>query len=327
VKWEPHPDQKVIPGGIPKLVSLSLYERAQMKLATNRQEKSHQPHNPQDFLLKGHIFCACCKYNLVGQYQTSKGVHVYPYYRCMNYRNKYAACEDRPSLRTSPIDQIVWEECCCLFERLDLLQDAINKYLKEHISSILATVTTGQDLLFEREQEIFYAREAQAQHPEGSYTYNLIAQDIQSKEEQMERYREEVSSEGINRYLAVYQQRIQEFLEFLQVMQGDYQNASFQQKRNALEVLGVQISVKRLKEGEGKQIEITYSPHFAGLHPPNHPRTKRPGVHYSRDTWTPDGRDTGVHHSNQTTRSCTGSLTIAPVRLAARSLAVNWPSP
>jgi hypothetical protein len=42
---------------------------------------------------------------------------------------------------------------------------------------------------------------------------------------------------------ATYQQRVLEFVEFVNVMRGRYHQATFQEKRNALDVLGVKVRV------------------------------------------------------------------------------------
>ncbi|HLZ56625.1 MAG TPA: hypothetical protein VKR06_06730 [Ktedonosporobacter sp.] len=55
------------------------------------------------------------------------------------------------------------------------------------------------------------------------------------------------------------------FLDFLNVMRGKYHKATFQEKRNALEVLGVKVYIYKLA-GRNKKIEITYSPLFTGVH-------------------------------------------------------------
>jgi hypothetical protein len=74
--------------------------------------------------------------------------------------------------------------------------------------------------------------------------HNLISQDILNQEEQLARYKEEVGSSNIEKATDSYQRRIMDFLEFLNVMRGRYEHATFQEKRNAIEVLGVQVVVR-----------------------------------------------------------------------------------
>ena len=49
----------------------------------------------------------------------------------------------------------------------------------------------------------------------------------------------ELGSANVERIMSSYQQRIMDFWTFLNVMKGRYEQATFQEKRNALEVLGV----------------------------------------------------------------------------------------
>ena len=63
-----------------------------------------------------------------------------------------------------------------------------------------------------------------------------------------------------------------EFRNFLNSMKGNYHNASIQEKRNALDVLGVKVYIRKIEGGNGgargnseKSIEVTYSPVFTGV--------------------------------------------------------------
>jgi len=78
------------------------------------------------------------------------------------------------------------------------------------------------------------------------------------------RYEEEcTSASNMAALTATYQQRVLEFIEFINVMRGRYQDATFQEKRNTLDVLSVKVYVQKSETGE-KEEKITYSPLFAG---------------------------------------------------------------
>ncbi len=247
-KSEVHPNRREIPGGIPAIVDLTLYERAQEKLKTNKADKSHLPLNKEDYLLRGHIYCATCGGSMKPRTQkkgrlTQKGTDKsYPFYRCTNTHNRYDACPSLTNIRTSPLDEIVWQECCVLFKRIDVLQAALEQEMKAAISALLED-TTGQEQIQKIEATIEFAKNEREKHVPGSYMHNLISQDITSQEEQLARYKEEMGSSNIERATDSYKQRIMDFLEFLNVMRGRYENATFQEKRNALEVLGVRVMV------------------------------------------------------------------------------------
>ncbi|HEY3992427.1 MAG TPA: helix-turn-helix domain-containing protein, partial [Ktedonobacteraceae bacterium] len=91
------------------------------------------------------------------------------------------------------------------------------------------------------QQAIKRAYVERGKHAEGSYYHDLISKDIAVKENELRRYEEETSNKGtMDNIKQVYRQRVQEFLQDLCVIQ-DFSQASFQQKCNALELLGVEV--------------------------------------------------------------------------------------
>jgi len=84
IKGIVHPDQKIIPGAMPPIVSSEMFERAQRKLETNRETKSHRPKNVEDYLLASHVFCALCGNRM--RTIAEKGV---PVYRCNKHMSIY----------------------------------------------------------------------------------------------------------------------------------------------------------------------------------------------------------------------------------------------
>ena len=255
-KIEVHPNRREIPGGIPAIINAVLYERAQEKLKTNKADKSHLPLNNEDFLLRGHVYCAACKYAMKPRTQkkgrlTQKGTDKsYPFYACTNRLNKYKTCPSLTTIRTSPLDEIVWQECCVLFKRIHVLQAALEQEMEAAISALLED-TTGQKQIQEIGGLIAYAKNEREKHLPGSYMHDLISQDITHQEEKLARYKEEVGSGNIEKAADSYQRRIMDFLEFLNVMRGRYENAPFQEKRNAIEVLGVRVIVHDPVETHG----------------------------------------------------------------------------
>lgn len=247
-KTELHPNRREVAEGIPAIITPILYERAQEKLRTHKAAKSHLPLNEEDFLLRGHIACGCCHHMMKPRTQkrgrlTQMGTDKsYPFYHCTNMQNKYRMCSDLTNIRTSPLDEIVWQECCVLFKCTDVLQAMLEDELRTAVSALLED-TTGLEQVQKLEELIEFAKNEREKHPVGSYMYGLVSQDITKQEEQLARYKEELGSSNVAKAVSSYQQRIMEFLEFLNVMRGRYESATFEEKRNALEVLGVKIIV------------------------------------------------------------------------------------
>ncbi len=247
-KTEVHPNRREIPGGIPALIDPVIYDRAQEKLKTNQADKSHLPLHTEDYLLRGHIYCATCGCSMKPRTQkkgrlTQKGTDKsYPFYRCTNTHNKYNACPSLTNIRTSPLDEIVWQECCVLFKRIEVLQTALEAEMKAAISALLED-TTGQEQIQKIEATIQLAKTEREKYAQGTYMHDLISQDITKQEAELARYKEEMGSSNIEKVIGTYQQRIMDFLNFLNVMRGRYEHATFQEKRNALDVLGVRVLV------------------------------------------------------------------------------------
>ena len=255
-KIEVHPNRREVPGGIPAIINLVLYERAQDRLKTNKADKSHLPLNKEDYLLRGHIYCATCGCSMKPRTQkkgrlTQTGTDKsYPFYRCTNMQNRYGACPSSTNIRTSPLDEIVWQDCCVLFKRIEVLQTALETEMKAAISALLED-TTGQAQIQKIEATIQLAKTEREKYAQGTYMHDLISQDITKQEAQLARFQEELGSSNIEKVTGTYQQRIMDFLEFLNVKRGGYEKATFQEKRNALEVLEVRVVVHEPTETYG----------------------------------------------------------------------------
>jgi len=251
-----HPNRKEVPDGIPGVIDPLTYRRALEKLKSNQADKSRLPLNPDDFLLRGHIFCAVCGWSMKPRTQkkgrlTKQGTDKsYPFYLCTNYQNKYQACPALSAIRTSPLDDIVWQDCCVLFKRINAVRAVLEQEVSAAVSAWLEQ-TTGREQVDQLEAVIALAKTERTKHAEGSYTYTLISQDIAAKENDLARYREELGSVSVEQAAAHYRARIMGFLDFLNVMHGSYEQATFQQKRNALDVLGVKVVVREYAETYG----------------------------------------------------------------------------
>jgi site-specific DNA recombinase len=269
-----HPEQKVIPGAMPAIVSPELFERAQRKLATNRETKSQRPRDPESFLLIGHVYCAICGCRMRPAWDKKL-----PVYRCTKHTSIYDAnprqCEPHiQRMRTAQIDPIVWEDCCRLFERLELIQAKIEEEIKNSVNNLLED-TTGREQIAALKVAIEHAKQKRDKQQD-EYLRSLIIQDIQTKTEQLEHFEEECkAASSIAVLTATYQQRVLEFVNFLNVMRGRYQEATFQEKRNALDVLGVKVRVHPSKleipiiqvRSEAEWLSVSEASALTEIHP------------------------------------------------------------
>ncbi len=162
LKRIPNPNMREIPGGIPVIVSQTMYDRAQRKLATNREEKSHMPYNAEEYLLKGHIYCATCGYKMGPREHRGRA-----YYFCRKFGNKHNKCPDMTSIRSDVVNEVVWNDCCHLFERLDLIQARIEEEIEHALRNLLED-TEGMERVTALQAALEHARQEHpcyARHP------------------------------------------------------------------------------------------------------------------------------------------------------------------
>jgi hypothetical protein len=227
-------------------------------------------------LLRGHIRCATCGHRMSTRILKRRNLRI-PYYYCANRRNKFIQCPDIPVVRADLLDPLVWEQCCILFERLEAVQARLEAEVDKSLQNYLED-THGKAQLIELEAAVERARLERTKHEEGSYLYNLVTEDIRVKTEQLEKYKvEHASAKDFAALQALYRQRVLGFFTFLNVMRGKYGQATWQEKRNALDVLGVSVTYtpRRPEERQrGKdatfeevrsRMDITYSPIFSGV--------------------------------------------------------------
>jgi site-specific DNA recombinase len=239
---EPNSNMKTVADGIPAIIPIGLYELAQYKLKHNQADKSKMHRKPEDFLLKGHIICKTCGCRMTGTYKHRVGA-TDAYYRCCKVNNKYDACPDLVEISANKLNKLVWEDCCRVFESIELIRDTIHANIERDLQNLLEN-TRGKQLYQQLQEEIIFAEEERAKYPQGSYYYNLISQDLQHKQTQLSKYEQEYKNSEITvQMLGMYQQNVMSFLEFLTTMKGRYQEASFTEQCNALDVLRVTVHV------------------------------------------------------------------------------------
>lgn len=102
-KWGKH----VIPGGMPQIISLELFDAAGRKLAKNQRggRGAARKLKPEevDFWLTGHIHCGECGAPLHGISGTSKTGNVYYYYTCLNHKKKVCKMSNQPKEKIETI--------------------------------------------------------------------------------------------------------------------------------------------------------------------------------------------------------------------------------
>src|SRR5581483_9113414 len=140
----PNKNMRKIPNAMPAIVDQERYDKAMRKLALNKVEKSHLPQNEEAFLLRaGYNYCQECGIRMRAVTDRKGGIE-YHYYNCSNYGNKYINCSARTRISASLADAIAWEECCRIFERLELIQEVLEGELEKEAGILLSGSTMQQ---------------------------------------------------------------------------------------------------------------------------------------------------------------------------------------
>jgi site-specific DNA recombinase len=119
------PEQWILVGRIPALVTPELFEQVQAKLATN-QQFARRNNRAHDYLLRALVSCGCCRLACTGQTRRS-----YSYYTCVGKMHpSRTGREQRCSNRLIPmrqLDEVVWTDLCALLMHPEMICQALGR--------------------------------------------------------------------------------------------------------------------------------------------------------------------------------------------------------
>lgn len=102
-RWGEH----VIPGGMPQIISIELFDAASKKMEKNKRggRGAARKLKPEevDFWLTGHVYCGECGAPLHGISGTSKSGSIYYYYTCLNRKKKVCKMGNQPKEKIETI--------------------------------------------------------------------------------------------------------------------------------------------------------------------------------------------------------------------------------
>lgn len=108
-KW----GEYTIPGGMPQLVSVELFEAADRMLQKNKRGGKGAARklvpDEVDFWLSGHIYCGKCGSPLHGISGTSKSGKPYYYYTCLNHKKHQCDMSNQPKDKIETIARYFFE--------------------------------------------------------------------------------------------------------------------------------------------------------------------------------------------------------------------------
>lgn len=286
----PSPERaKQIPGGIPRLVDDATFAHAQLKLKQNKIEKSRQIAKKEEattdppLLRAGYIFCQVCGKRMIANHWEKQKQYV-----CRFSQGERADAErtHRIAIQAPKTDEFVWNYCCMIFEYSGMLRDALEQAIDEE----LGKVKPGQleKEIADLQEKMVAAYKERAALPASSYLHDLITQDLTQMDQQLQQLeKERQASAPIETRANFYKQRVLSFIRFLDSYKGRYEQASYQEKRDALELLGVKVTIAppagHWKQGASieERITVEFAPRFMLAESTNSSEVYQPGSRLS----------------------------------------------
>jgi len=262
-KTHKHPSTVTLPDGvIPAIISKEKFDAVQNLLERAKREAYRNNRNPEDTLLRsGYIRCGYCGNilpvsrnvtNLIGRRVNGKTYEKKPQYRCVKATRPSTDCPG-VSVTVDVIDEIVWEYIGSLLGDLTDIKEALDllkgKQKQDYdVAAIQRSIDNAK-----KEQDQF------AEDIKGlrGYARNAILKqlnDLEDKIEQLEK--EKVQAIPQATVLERQQREIDEFLGWAEEMRGRYDEATYEEKRRALHVLGITVYMYKDKDKEHERYEI-----------------------------------------------------------------------
>lgn len=258
-----HPGTVDLPEGtIPPIISKEKFNTVQTLLENAKVDSSRNNQNHELFLLRtGYIKCGYCGRTMTVARLIERPSKVdpnkmicfnRPRYRCTAFSKAVVNCKGC-SIVTETIDTIVWEYIGSILNDLTEVKQALNlikgKQKQQHDVEAI-------------ERSIENAKKEQEQYSEdmkglrGNARNAILNQinTLEDKIEQLEKEKAQAIPQATN--IERQQQEIDKFLAWAEKMKGRYHEATYEEKRTALKVLGIGVSLYSPQDKEHEQYEI-----------------------------------------------------------------------
>jgi site-specific DNA recombinase len=152
----PRPPEEWIPIHVPAIISQTVFDQVQAKIAYN-QQMSPRNNTSNEYLLRGLISCGQCHLSATGK--TRKG--GYRYYVCRGHTDSLRAAQgERCIARYAPADQLdalVWQDLCSVLTNPEMIAYALERahgghWLPQELQAQVKALQKASQQL-ERQQE------------------------------------------------------------------------------------------------------------------------------------------------------------------------------
>ena len=270
IKWEwkdgkrksrLHPNPTALPEGtVPAIVTKDIWHKAQEKLAVAKQEAARRNKEPEQTLLRaGYIHCGYCERAMtVVRHVTKLSGKKYPepYYRCgATNTPAHHKCQQLPIISVKKIDTITWQFVQDILNEFNMLKDI----LQNNSSPTIDDLASIDKLIKHTEEE--QERTIADIHGLSGRARELMIADLKKLEDDLQKLHAERDKTLPHAERAERTKiEVDEFFRWCEQFKGVYEKASYEEKRIALRMLGIRVTIYRPTDPDHEQYTITARP-------------------------------------------------------------------
>lgn len=235
----PVPKEEWIKCDIPAIIDRETWEKSCARAAKNKKDAVRN--TKFVYLVRRRIRCAQCGYSCYALTPKNR----YSYYKCKGVdRNNYADGKARCAgvIRADLVDAAVWDVVADALKNPEKVVRTLRekqaefepkqtqlKLSRDSVASLLAEAQEKKDRLIDAYASGMFTKE------DVGHRVNMLNEQIASFKEQVERYEEELNSEGIPEHV------IDSLLAVSAQIRDDIDHLSLDEKRNVIELCNVNV--------------------------------------------------------------------------------------
>lgn len=248
-------------GTIPPIISKEIFDAVQVVLANAQNESTRNNKNSTDALLRaGFIKCGYCGHNLQAMGKNRENFDrrrqmAYirkSYYMCNRSRILPKTCTGA-SITADVIDNIVWKYVGTLLEDLSSIEEAL-ELLKDKQEQEYDVPAIERSIESNKREVTKLAKDIRGLE---GYGRDVLVNEMRELEETIRKLEhEKIQAYPNAERLAQQKIEIDKFLQWAEDMKGRYNEATYNEKRDALRILGITVTIYKEKDKEHPRYEI-----------------------------------------------------------------------
>jgi site-specific DNA recombinase len=260
-EWVKLPD-----GLIPPIVDEATFLKAQAQLERNKREAARNSKNAEDALLRcGFIKCGYCKRGMTVNHREykrkTKESQFEVTYRC-SYKYRKPGCPKSASIDIRKVDDRAWQYVGEIIRDFSLVEAAV-ALLREKGNPTEANLQSiDQSIQIAEANAEQLTADLSQRNPDGSYKLKGRSRErILDELQKVEEYLEELAAEKQKIQTGAFEwiqaeEEIDKFLAWALSARETYPTATYQEKRRALRMLGIEVYIYRADDKDHEQVEF-----------------------------------------------------------------------